>query len=489
MGVVKRQGIKNTISSYVGILLGFVSLLIIQPRFLKPEEIGLARVLFAFATLVSTIIPFGITNITVKYFSHFKDESKRHHGFLGFVLLFFLIGFIVCASGLFIFQEFIIAQYRKQSPLIIDFYYYILPFSFFLALINVLNNYLITLFKSTVPSYLTDVWARVGFIAVILLYSFGYFTLQQFIGGYVAVYAVQVSLLVVYLLKVDKAAIKIDWEFLKTQPVKEMIQFGLLLSTTAVAAIGLKTLDAVFLGKYQMLSFVGIYTIAAFIPTIIEAPLNALDRIVVARVAQSFNNGNFDELRNVYYQSVKYLSLIGGLLFAGVVTNITFLLNLIGKEFAGGVQVVYIIAFGSLVTMLGGSSNALLIYTSKPWQGALMLVMLVVITVLLNMLLIPHFGMNGAALSTAISAILFTTGKFYLNYSRFKFQPYNWVIFRIVLAILISTLIGLLIPSVNSDIVNILLRTTIVSGVYVLLVYLLKIAPELLKYVGITSAD
>ena len=61
MGIIQRQGIKNTISSYAGILLGFVSLIIIQPKFLKPEEIGLARVMFAFSTLIASFIPIGVT--------------------------------------------------------------------------------------------------------------------------------------------------------------------------------------------------------------------------------------------------------------------------------------------------------------------------------------------------------------------------------------------------------------------------------------------
>src|SRR5689334_5500301 len=117
MGVVQRHGIKNTISSYAGILIGFVSLLVIQPQLLKPEEIGLARVLFAFSVLVSTIIPFGITNVTIKYFPVFKDERSGHHGFLGFVLLFVVLGFILSAAGLWVFKEFIIAQYRRESPL------------------------------------------------------------------------------------------------------------------------------------------------------------------------------------------------------------------------------------------------------------------------------------------------------------------------------------------------------------------------------------
>src|SRR5687768_11795784 len=114
MGVVKRQSIKNTISSYFGILIGFVSLLIIQPKFLKPEEIGLVRVLFAFSTLIASFIALGVTSMTIKYFPLFKDEKTGHHGFLGFVLLFPLIGFVVTAFLLLVLKEFIIAQYRRE---------------------------------------------------------------------------------------------------------------------------------------------------------------------------------------------------------------------------------------------------------------------------------------------------------------------------------------------------------------------------------------
>src|ERR1043165_4815783 len=111
MGVIQRQGIKNTVSSYFGIVIGFVSLLIIQPKFLKPEEIGLVRVLFAFSTLIASFIALGVSSMSIKYFPIFKDEKTGHHGFLGFVLLFPIVGFIITALVLIVFKDFIIAQY------------------------------------------------------------------------------------------------------------------------------------------------------------------------------------------------------------------------------------------------------------------------------------------------------------------------------------------------------------------------------------------
>ncbi|MBL0310277.1 MAG: polysaccharide biosynthesis C-terminal domain-containing protein [Bacteroidetes bacterium] len=483
MGVVQRQGIKNTISSYVGILLGFISLIIIQPHFLRPEEIGLARVLFAFSTLISTFIPIGVTNIAMKYFPVFKDEKSGHHGFLGFMLLYLVVGFLIAAGGLLIFREFIISQYRRESPLITDFYYYIIPFSFFLGLVAVLNSYLIALFKSSATSYFNDVFVRLGYIALIFLYYFKILTLQQFIGGYIVIYILQFFLLVIYMKSVDRPSLKIDWDFFQKQGLGTMIQFGLLLSLTGMASLGLKTLDSVLLGKFKALNFVGIYTIVAFIPTIIETPLTALERITAAKMAHAYSEARIDELKNVFYKSVKYLSVIGGLLFIGVNTNIEFLLHFIGKDYSDASAVVYIISVGSLITMFGGSSNPLLVYTSKPWQGALMLILLVIVTFLCNFLLIPRLGINGAALSTAISALLFTGAKFYINYHRFGFQPYDGNSLKVIFIVALCAVINYFLPVLSSDFINILIRSVLLGGLYIGLVYYFQILPELNRFV------
>ena len=360
MGIIQRQGIKNTLSSYTGILLGFASLIIIQPKLLTTEEIGLARVLFAFSTLIASFIPIGVTNLTIKYFPHFRNDKNGHHGFMGFMLIFPIIGFLIASFFLLYFKEFIIAQYRRESPLILDYFYYIFPFSFFLAFSTIVTTYLISLFKSTVPSYLNDVYVRVAYILLIVVYFFEWITLPQFIGSYIGIYALQLILLIVYLLKEDKPSLLIDWSFFKQQGLKEMISFGLLLSFSSIAALGLKTLDSVLIGKFLPLGFVGIYAIASFIPTIIETPLNALDRIVTAKVAHAVVENNMTEVKDVFYKSVKYLSLIGGLLFVGINCNISFLLELVGKDFEQGTMVVWIISVSALINMMGGANTSII---------------------------------------------------------------------------------------------------------------------------------
>lgn len=484
MSVVKRQGIKNTISSYFGILLGFASLIVIQPQLLKPEEIGLARVVYAFSMLLGSFIPLGIINITLKYFPHYRDEKSGHRGFFGFTLIFPIIGFLITALLLVVFKEFIVAQYRRESPIFINYYNYIFPFSLFIAFTSVISGYLTALFKSTVPSYINDIYTRIAYIALIVIYYYGFISLNQFILGYVGIYGIQTLLLLAYTLSVDKPSLKIERAHYPKEDLKEMLKFGLALSFTSIAALGLKSVDAILIGKYLPLGFVGIYTIAAFIPTVIETPLTALDRIVAAKVAQSAANNETEAIRDVFYKSVRYMGVIGGLLFVLINCNIGHLLDIIGKSFADGKEVVWIISIGALANMFGGSSNSIIVYTSKYWQAAVLLVTLVILTFIMNLLLIPVYGINGAAMSTAISATLFTIIKVFIINRRMGFLPYDASTVKTVLTIVAASILGITLPDTFSPYINILYKSTILAAAYIVAVYQLQIIPEVFLEAG-----
>jgi len=110
MGIIKKQGIQNTIISYIGILIGFVNLIVIQPFFLTPEEIGLTRVLFSFSSIIAVFLPLGIGHIIYRYFPKFKNEEKGHYGFLGFALLFPAAGLLIVTALLYLLKDFFIVQ-------------------------------------------------------------------------------------------------------------------------------------------------------------------------------------------------------------------------------------------------------------------------------------------------------------------------------------------------------------------------------------------
>lgn len=482
MGIIQRQGLKNTIVTFAGILLGFVSLLYVQPRFLTAEEIGLTRVLFSFSSLVGVFLPLGVGHITVKYFPLFRNYKNGHNGFFGLIFLFMFVGAVIIFSLLLAAKGYFAETYSAQSKLFTDYYYYVLPFSFIIGFNAVLTLYCNSIFKSTFPALFNEILIRVLSIIVFTLYFVKLVSLSVFVFLFVAVYGSQMVCLLVYVFSVGHPSLRINWDMLSDSNLKEMLTFGLWMSFVSVASLGIKFIDSLVIAKYYKLEFVGIYTIAAFIPNLIEAPMNALDRIAGTKIAHAIAHDDMDEVKKIYYQSSKYLLLIGGLLFVGIVTNIEFLLKFLPPKYEGGLEVVYIISVSALFNIAGGANTQIIFSSNNFWKGGVLLIGVVVCSFLLNVLLIPLYGIDGAAMASVFSAMLYFFSKFFIVYRNFNLQPYHKQTFFTVLIIAICLALNFIFPKFDSAVLNIALRSAVLGGTYLLLTYLLKIVPEFHDY-------
>ncbi|MDQ3189993.1 MAG: polysaccharide biosynthesis C-terminal domain-containing protein [Bacteroidota bacterium] len=480
MGVIKKQGIQNTIVTYFGIILGFVNLIVIQPLFLTPEEIGLVRVLFSFSSLIAVFLPLGIGNITIKYFPRFRNPEKKHHGYFGFMLLFPVMGFLLVTALLYLTRDFFIEQYSDQSALFVEFFDFVFPLSLFLGLINVLNIYSFSLFRTTFPSLLNDVISRVFVIAAIAAYFINLLTLDQFILCFIFIYGFQLILLLLYIFIIDKPSLKVDFKAVKAQNLNEILQYGFLLSFAGIASLGLKYLDSIMIARYLPLAAVGIYTIAAFIPTVIEAPLFALDKIAGTKISQALAVNNTKEIQEIYFKSSRYMLLVGGLLFIGININIHSLLSLLPPEFAKGEMVVLIISIGTFFTMAAGSNTAIIFNSDKYKFGAFLLILLVVIAFISNIILIPKMGIEGAALATAIASFIYNLLKYLFIWKQFKMQPFDFQSLKVLFVIIIVFVIGYFLPFLANPIVTIIYKSIIVTLIYVFLSFLFKVDDELI---------
>jgi O-antigen/teichoic acid export membrane protein len=481
MGIIQRQGLKNALITYTGIVIGYISLIVIQPHFLTREELGLTRVLFSFSAFIATFFPLGIQSITVKYFPLFRNIDKRHNGYFGFMVLFPLIGFLIASSVIYFFKSQIVSQYVEQSFLFTRYFDYVFPFMLILSMIGVLSSYSYAIYKTTVPSFLNDIVVRLMFVGIILLYYFGYFDLNGFIISYLFIYLVQLVLLMIYIAVYDRPGLRIDFSYLKSNDPKAMISFGLLMSLASLASLGLKFLDIIILGKYVSLSMIGIYTVAVFVPTLIEAPYNALDRILAPKVAAAWAQNNVNEIEVIYKKSTRYMFLIGGLLFIGINANISSLMNLLPQDFSQGIIVVNIISIGTIINMATGANDSILMNSSKYIYGTYLMVFLFVLSLTLNFIFIPQYGIVGAALATAISVTVYNILKFSLIYNFFGMQPFEKSSVRVLLSLVLTGLVSFFIPKVGNHYIDIIINASITTAVFLMMIYRMKIVPELLE--------
>ena len=319
MGVIKRQGIKNTIITYIGILIGAVNIIFIQPKLLTPEELGLTRLLYDFAYIIGLAVPLGLPNIIVKFFPFFKDRNLKHNGFAGIILIVFLVGFIISAASLLFFKPAITSHYIDKASLFVHYFNFIIPFTFIVSAITITTAYCQALFKSTIPSFLNDICLRLGTIVITIMYFNKWITLDYYVYIFIGLYAIELLVIVGYIVFVDTISFKPNKVVLKEHSVKKMMKFGLLLCLASFASIALRKVDVLFLGT-SSLELVAVYTTAIFIASFIEVPLGALERISHTKIADNFSKENYTEIEKIYKDSVKYLLIIGGLLFIGINT-------------------------------------------------------------------------------------------------------------------------------------------------------------------------
>ncbi|UOQ76851.1 hypothetical protein MUN84_20525 [Hymenobacter sp. 5516J-16] len=81
MGIVQRQGLRNTIISYIGLALGFVSTALVLPNFLEPQQLGVTATLASVATLYAQIAAFGFASVGIRFFPYFRHPESGHRGF------------------------------------------------------------------------------------------------------------------------------------------------------------------------------------------------------------------------------------------------------------------------------------------------------------------------------------------------------------------------------------------------------------------------
>jgi O-antigen/teichoic acid export membrane protein len=474
MGSIKKQGITNTIISYIGISIGFLNLVILQPFMLKPEELGLTRIIFSFTLLIGTLFPVGLNYLTVKFFPLFKNKANGHNGYFGLLLLLALVGFLLISLIVFIARDTILEKY-SGAPLFVEYFSFVFPISFCVGFTTVITGYCNALFKSSVPSFLNEVYLRCFTTIIVCLYFLKLITFPLFITLYASSYAIQLLVMLLYVKFLKALTLKINWSFFKSQPLREIFRYTLLLALAALASMGIRNIDVMLVGSYLSLDAVAVYSLGMVIGGLIEIPVNSLGRIADSKISDAIQRGDMKMVGIVYNKSVKYLVLFGGILFVLLFANVSDAIFFLPQKYHEAKWVILIIGFSAFINMATGVNSSILYFSHKYVTATVLLFAMILISVVLNVCLIPRFGIEGSALATAIAMILYNVAKFYLIKKHFHLQPYDKSVIKLFFIILSCGLLVLILPYFENKVLSIAIRSIVLTSVFVSLIFGLKV--------------
>ena len=234
--------------------------------------------------------------------------------------------------------------------------------------------------------------------------------------------------------------------------------------------------------QYQLISEVSFYAIAIFIASVIEIPGRGLFQIISPLVSKAINNKENQSLKNLLKNSSDNLLYISGFLFLCIQANISNIYAFIpGQEkgYEKAFQIVIIVSFARLFSMSIGCINHI-IANSKyyPYLSYISIISAAMV-VFLNVLLIPTYGIIGAAWATVIVLIISNIIKIRIIFSKFKIHPYSKKSIKITLLILSIYFATFTLSFSPIHLIDIVLKISLIGFVYVGIGYLFNLAPQI----------
>lgn len=419
MGIVRNQSIKNSISFYIGMAIGAINTVIIYPNVFNdhPEHFGLIQILIACAIVVSVFSTLGIPKIFVRFFPTIKEKGQLY--FLSLITS--LLGFAFAVLSYFLFKEQIF-ELLNASQLLRDNFFYIILLVFFIGFYDVLTAVSRSFLSAATPIFINEVFLKVYSMLVLLLHWFGYLDFTTFLKAYLFGYFLKFAILFLIQWKNDRFSLAFSVNDLK---LKEILSFGLFVFIGGASVMIVTRIDMMMIGSMLDLEQVAFYTVAFFIGNAIKVPGKSIGAISIPLVAKAWGKQDYKEIQTLYTKSSINQLIIGGVLFLCIWLNIDEIFSLLPTKFQGGKWVVFYIAIAQLFSMVNGI-NGTIIVNSKYYRYDLYTnVILVFVTIATNYLLIPEYGIDGAAMATAISVLLFNLIRLILIKVKMNMHPFS----------------------------------------------------------------
>ncbi|MCM4152292.1 sugar isomerase [Arenibacter sp. N53] len=483
MGIVLKQSLNNTLITYGGFAIGALNLLFLYTRFLSDEYFGLVNVILSASSVLMPLLAFGIPNTLIKYYSGFQ-ELKSRDGFLTLMVLLPL--FLVVPIGIvsYLANETIGDFLSKENPIVKGYVWHIFIIGVAMAYFEVFYAWAKVQMKSVFGNFMKEVFSRIVVSILLLMVYWDLISVLSFLNALVGMYILRTLIMQFYALRL----LKLKLDFNLPGNTREIINYSALIILGGSAAIVLLEVDKVMINQFIEIKNVAYYSVAGYIATVIAVPSRSMHNITYPLTAEIIHRKDIKALKTLYQKSSLTLFIVSGLIFILIILNLNDLYNLLPTSYRGGYVIVFIIGMAKVYDALLGNNNAIM-YNSDFYRALLLMgVVLAILTILLNLWLIPKYGLDGAAIASFLAFFIYNSVKLIFVKMKFGIQPITKETFKVIFLLLLLTTIFYFISFPFHSIVNIGIKSILIVICYVLVLYKFRISEDVVSaisfYVG-----
>ena len=426
----QRIGLIGLTNLLVG--LSSIFLLPILTRTLSIEEYGIWAQIMVTIGLIPSMVMLGLPYTMVRYLSSAKKREDIQEGFYSIALV-VLITSIISSLILFEYSKSIAAMLFDDNQIIAK----VLSIIIFIECLNVLSlNFFRTFQKITKYSIFIFLQTYLTLILV------AYFVLSGhgIVGAAKGILITRIFLFCVMApFIVSEIGIKVP----KFKNLRTYLSFGLPTVPGNLSSWMVNSSDRYIIGMLLGTAFVGYYSPGYALGNIIQMFVAPLALILPAILSNYYDDSGMDETKTVLRYSLKYF-----LLFA---IPSTFGLSLLSKPLLIILSTPEIASEGYLITPFVATSAVffgasivilqIIILEKKTKITGSIYIVSSIINLGLNLILIPHIGIIGAAIATLVAYLFIFLSITYYSFRYLKFDIGSSFISKSIFASIMMSLV------------------------------------------------
>lgn len=420
--VAKSSGI-ILIGTFAGMFLGLFCR-IIRIRYITTSEYGLFTLSLTIVNILATVALVGFAEGVPRYISYFrgKRDVRRIWGTVHASQQITFILSVVLSIVTFLSAKYISSLFHLHSLIpVIRLMSFVIPFT-------VITNILISIFRGfeeVKPKiYFQNIFSGVInliLLGIVILFGcsfkgvvYAYLLSSVFIAVILYIYTAK---------KLPKYVVKKE-----TFPVrKDLFLFSFPLLIASFLGLILTWTDTLLLGYFKTPEMVGLYNAARPLSQYISLILASVVFLYSPVASYLYSKNLLADLKNLYAVITKWLFILTLPLFLILFLSPQPTLRLLfGARYIGAAETLQILSLGFFVHTFLGPNGMTLIALGRTKFMMFSSIISAILNIMLNIMLIPKFGIEGAAIASAVSLCVANLMVSFWLFRISRIHPFVW---------------------------------------------------------------
>ncbi|MFI5154323.1 MAG: lipopolysaccharide biosynthesis protein, partial [Chitinophagales bacterium] len=433
MSTIRRQSIISSAYIYFGFALGFLNTyLFTREGGFSEAQYGLVGTFEAIANVMFSFANLGMLAYIHKFYPYYYDNlPSDRNDMVTWALLTSIIGFIMVMIGGISFENLVIRKFGANSGDLVKYYHWIFPFGFGLTLYSLFEAYAWQLKKSVLTTYLREIQFRIFKFLLIILTIWGVLkSFDSFIKIFAFGYILLALVLFLYLVFTKQIHLTFHPSRVTRKFFKKILALAAFVWSGNLITNIANVFDVLVIAAVmpQGLAFAGIFTLAQYVGSLIQAPQRSIISASIAPLSKAWKDKDFEKINIIYHRSSINQLIFAAGMFVLIWINFqdgvhTFHLK---KQYLEGQYVFLLLGLMRVIDM-GTGVNSQIIATSTFWRFEFLTgLILLFLSLPLNYILTRRLGLIGPAIATLLALFIYNGIRYLFLWRRFNMQPFTW---------------------------------------------------------------